>query len=56
MLADMASVQSHLNKLAEERGKELLDSHQRVRLTKGVSHRVEPKLPADILGLYVFLP
>ena len=56
MLADMASVQPHLNKLAEQRGKELLDSHQRVRLTKGVTHRVEPKLPPDILGLYVFLP
>lgn len=56
LLADMASIQPHLNTLAEQRGKELLDSHQRVRLTKGISHRVEPKLPPDILGLYVFLP
>jgi superfamily II DNA or RNA helicase len=56
MLADMPSVQSHLNTLAEQRGSELLDSHQHVRLTKGVTHRVEPKLPPDILGLYVFLP
>ena len=56
MLADMVSIQPHLNNLAEQRGKELLDSHQRVRLTKGITHRVEPKLPPDILGLYIFLP
>jgi hypothetical protein len=56
VLADIASIQPQLNQFAEERGKELLDSHQRVRLTKGVTHRVEPKLPPDILGLYVFLP
>ena len=56
VLADLFSVQPQLNKFAEERGKELLNSHQRVRLTKGVNHRVEPKLPPDVLGLYLFLP
>ena len=44
---------------AEERGRELLDAHQRVRRAahdRGVRHRVEPKLPVDVLGLYVYLP
>ena len=44
---------------AEERGRELLDAHQRVRRAardRGVRHRVEHKLPVDVLGLYVYLP
>jgi hypothetical protein len=37
----------------------LLDAHQRVRLatrTRNVRYRVEPQLPPDILGIYIFLP
>lgn len=56
VLADIANLQPHLNQLAEQRGKELLESHQRVRVSRGVTHRVEAKLPPDILGLYVYLP
>jgi hypothetical protein len=56
MLDGIAAVRPHLDDLARERGKELLDSHQRARVLRGVQHRVEPKLPVDILGLYVFLP
>jgi len=42
-----------------QRGEELLEAHQRVRLatkTRNVRYRVEPQLPSDILGLYIFLP
>jgi superfamily II DNA or RNA helicase len=56
ILQDIAPIRPHLDDLARNRGQELLDSHQRVRVLRGVRHRVEPKLPVDILGLYVFLP
>jgi len=42
-----------------QRGEELLEAHQRVRLatkTRNVRYRVEPQLPPDVLGIYVFLP
>lgn len=45
--------------LAKKRGDELLESHKRVRTASrltGVKYRVEPKLPVDVLGLYVYLP
>lgn len=44
---------------AEKKAKQLLDDHQKVRSAaklKGMSFGVEPKLPADIIGIYVFLP
>jgi superfamily II DNA or RNA helicase len=40
---------------AERRAGELLAAHRRVR-AKGERYRVEAKLPADILGIYVLLP
>jgi hypothetical protein len=49
----------HLDEVAKRRGHELLEAHRRVRQAsrqKGVSQRVEPKLPPDVLGIYVFLP
>lgn len=48
-----------INQMAVERGQALLDAHTRVRQAariKGVRHKVEPQLPPDILGIYVFLP
>ncbi|HYK89287.1 MAG TPA: helicase-related protein [Acidobacteriota bacterium] len=49
----------YLEEDAKKRGEELLASHKRVRsaakLTR-VSYRVEPKLPPDVLGIYVYLP
>jgi len=40
-------------------GQALLDAYQRVgeaaRL-KGVRYRVEPQLPPDVLGVYIYLP
>ena len=52
-------LRSHLDKAAIERGEELLEAHQRVRLatkTRNVHYRVEPQLPPDVLGIYVYLP
>jgi len=49
----------HLEAEAQRRAEALLDAHRRVRAAARIQHvryRVEPKLPADILGIYVFLP
>jgi superfamily II DNA or RNA helicase len=40
---------------AQRRADALLDAHRRVRLT-GERYRVEPRLPVDVLGIYVYLP
>jgi hypothetical protein len=48
-----------LEKVAQQRGQELLDAHRRVRQAarqRGVRQRVEPTLPPDVLGVYVYLP
>jgi hypothetical protein len=48
-----------LDEVAITRGQELLDAHRRVRQasrTRGVSHRVEPQLPPDLLGVFILLP
>jgi len=52
-------LRSHLEEEAQRRAEALLDAHRRVRAAARIQHvryRVEPKLPADILGIYVFLP
>lgn len=52
-------LEGKLESVAAERGNELLESHKRVRTAsriKGVTFRVEPKLPVDVLGVYVYLP
>jgi hypothetical protein len=44
---------------ARRRAGVVLDAHRRVREGAGLkrtTYRVEPQLPADVLGLYVFLP
>lgn len=49
----------HLEEVAQERGKVLLESHERVHQAakvKGIKHRVEPQLPPDVLGVYIYLP
>ncbi|HXG08671.1 MAG TPA: helicase-related protein [Gemmataceae bacterium] len=59
LLDGFDAVRPHLEQMARQRGEELLDAHRRVRLAsraKGVSHRVEPQLPPDVLGIYVYLP
>lgn len=52
-------LQRRLDAMAKERGKALLAAHQRVRrVAKGRTKtlRVEPHLPADALGVFVYLP
>ena len=53
-----AHLRPHLERFAQERVAELLDAHRRVRSqsrAKGVSHRVEPQLPPDVLGIFLCL-
>jgi len=48
-----------LEREAFRRGEHLLASHDRVRQAaklKGLKNRVEPVLPVDVLGIYIYLP
>jgi superfamily II DNA or RNA helicase len=48
-----------LEEEAGRRARALLDAHRRVREAaelRGVSYRVEPQVPVDLLGVYVYLP
>jgi len=59
MLDDFDALQPRLNQVAQQRGEELLNAHRRVRSAsqlRGVRYRVEPQLPLDVLGVYVYLP
>jgi superfamily II DNA or RNA helicase len=52
-------IASHIDEVARRRGDDLLQAHRRVRHAsrlKGISQRIEPKLPSDVLGIYVFMP
>jgi len=49
----------HLETVASERARELLESHRRVRAasgTRGVSYEVRAQLPVDLLGVFILLP
>lgn len=53
------ALRPHLEQSAIRRGEELLEAHQRVRLatkTRNMRYRVEPQLPPDILGIFIYLP
>lgn len=53
------ALRAHLDQVARQRGKKLLDAHRRVRQVarqRVRALRVEPHLPADVLGIYVYLP
>jgi superfamily II DNA or RNA helicase len=53
------SLRTHLDETAKQLGDQLLNAHQRVRLAsrqKGMQTHVEPNLPPDVLGIYVYLP
>ena len=48
-----------LEHIANRRADELLAAHRRVRTASrgaGVRHEVEPVLPVDVMGLYLYLP
>ena len=49
----------HFDETAKQLGDQLLDAHQRVRIAskqKGLQTHVEPNLPPDVLGIYIYLP
>ncbi|MGK5093223.1 helicase-related protein [Deltaproteobacteria bacterium TL4] len=53
------SLLGHLNDVALNKGKQLLESHKKVRQAsghKGIRQTIEPQLPPDILGVYIYLP
>jgi len=59
IIDEFDALQPHLNQVAQERGEELLTAHRRVRAAsqaRGIRYRVEPQLPLDVLGIYVYLP
>jgi hypothetical protein len=53
------STSASQHSLARRRGEEILEAHRCVRKAMritGVAQRIEPKLPVDVLGVYVYLP
>jgi superfamily II DNA or RNA helicase len=53
------AIAPYLATLAQKRAETLLAAHRRVRTaskTRGVRYSVEPQLPPDVLGIYVYLP
>lgn len=59
ILEGIPAITPALDQAARDRARDLLAAHARVRSAvrqRGVSQRVEPQLPPDVLGVYVFLP
>ena len=60
IIDDFDALWPHLEAEAHRRAERLLDAHRRVReaadVRTGARYRVEPQLPPDVLGLYVYLP
>ena len=56
--ASLPALDRALADVVQVHARELLESHRRVRQAAGTRGRfaVEPQLPVDVLGLYVFLP
>lgn len=58
VIENFAYLHPALDQEAIRRGEELLEAHRRVRIAsraKGISYRVEPQLPPDVLGIYIYL-
>ncbi len=57
-LEDLPALRSELERLAHAEAERIREAHERVReAVKGRGKtRVEPKLPLDVLGVYVYLP
>ncbi|MCP4697000.1 MAG: ATP-dependent helicase, partial [Gammaproteobacteria bacterium] len=59
LMEDFDALQPHLSSVAQSEGKRLLTAHRRVRSAsrlKHVRYRIEPHLPPDVLGTYIYLP
>ena len=59
---DFDFIMPELEERARQRGQDLLDAHKRVRDAayrsneRRPQHHVEPQLPPDVLGIFVYLP
>jgi len=59
LLEELDTLTPAFERAAHDHANELLAAHERVREAvkgKGSRHRVEPRLPVDVLGGYVYLP
>ncbi|MDZ7721634.1 MAG: helicase-related protein [candidate division KSB1 bacterium] len=59
VIQEYENLKPHLEQAASEHSKQLLQSHIRVRSAahlKGVKTYIEPVLPVDVLGIYIYLP
>jgi superfamily II DNA or RNA helicase len=59
VIGDLAAFEPHLNRIATERATAIRDAHRGVRKAAklGLGRlQVVPKLPVDVLGLYLYLP
>jgi hypothetical protein len=59
VVAGLETLARTVDAAAHSRAAALLETHRRVRQGAGLSGsrlKVEPKLPADILGIFVYLP
>lgn len=59
VIQNVAALTTKIDEEATSRAARLLEDHQKIRSAAkitGVHYKVEPKLPADIIGIYVFLP
>jgi superfamily II DNA or RNA helicase len=58
VLESWATMQASVNAIARDRADAIRDAHDRVRTAGKMRGRtkVEPRLPVDLLGVYVFLP
>lgn len=59
VLDEFGTLQFNVEHAARQRSEALLEAHRRVRSEanqRGIRYRVEPNLPADLLGIFVFLP
>lgn len=58
-VSTVSGLQARLDQLVKQRAEALLEAHRRVRRAAQIGVRglrVEPWLPADLLGLFVYLP
>lgn len=56
---DYVSIKQYAETLAKQKANELLEEHISVRKASGakfIKYKVEPNLPPDLLGVYIFLP
>ena len=59
VLSTMPTLEPAFDDIAKQRASELLSDHRRIRdasAAKGLRYRVDPSLPVDKIGVYVFLP